>query len=541
MERRDFLKNLSLVGGVLLPMAPGLVRAMADPEVAKQAIGPERAFDYAWLKGHARWLAGRSWQSPRIELPEAIRDLSWDQYQAIGYKAEEAIWADDPASRFRLEFFHLGRQFRTPVKMFEVSEGQAREIVYQPHLFDFEGSGVDPEQVPEGLGFAGFQVFQREDWQRDVCAFLGASYFRAVGKSMQYGMSARGLAVNTGLPQPEEFPIFTHFWFEHPEDGADQFSLYALLDSPSVAGAYRFILHDSGGDMTMDVDAAIYPRNAIKRLGVAPLTSMYLVGENDEDANWDWRPEIHDSDGLYLHTGQGEWIWRPLANPGELRFNAYADENPKGFGLLQRDRDFDHYQDDGVFYNRRPSVWVAPKGDWGKGAVDLVEIPAVDETFDNIVAFWNPEQPLVPGQERLFGYRLYWSALPPVHSPLGRCVATRTGLGGVVGQVRAYYSRRFVVDFVGGPFPLESDVEVVPVIDHSAGRVEIASARPLHPIKGYRAMFDVVPPDEGLAPINLRLYLKRQSDGAPLTETWLYQWTPPAPSDRALHNPGHLG
>lgn len=540
MERRDFLKTLSLLGAALLPAAPRLVRAMADPAVAKEAVGKPQPFDYAWLKGQARYLAGRDYHSHKIKLPEAIRHLSWDQYQAIHYKPDKAVWADDPHSDFRLQFFHLGLHYKTPVRMYEVVDGQAREIVYRTDLFDFSNSGVDPDKLPEGLGFAGFRLLQKDDWTRDICAFLGASYFRAVDKTKQYGLSARGLAVDTGLPQPEEFPEFIKFWFEHPGNDTDHFTLYALLDSPSVSGAYRFILHDSGGDMTMDVDAAIYPRAPIKRLGVAPLTSMYLVGENDRRVDWDWRPEIHDSDGLYLHTGAGEWIWRPLTNPRQLTFNSYQDENPRGFGLLQRDHHFDHYQDDGVFYNRRPSAWVEPKGDWGKGAVQLMEIPAQDETFDNIVAFWNPEKPVKPGQELLFAYKLYWSALPPVHSPLGRCVDTFTGLGGAVGQTRKHFSWRFVVDFAHGPFPLQDHVTVVPEISLSAGHTELVSARPLDEIQGYRAMFDVVPPKDSLAPINLRLYLKDKKSGAPLTETWMYQWTPPPKDQRDLHNVKHL-
>jgi glucans biosynthesis protein len=316
--------------------------------------------------------------------------------------------------------------------------------------------------------------------------------------------------------------------------------VYAFLDSPSVTGAYRFIIERVSGDVIMDVDAALYPRKPIERLGVAPLTSMYQVGENSRRVAWDWRPEIHDSDGLAIHTGGGEWIWRPLANPPQLRFNAFADNNPRGFGLLQRDRNFDHYQDDGVFYERRPSLWVEPRGDWGKGSIQLVEIPTLDETFDNIVAFWNPDKPVQPGEETLFAYRLSWTGRAPRPS-LARCVATRTGLGGVVGQTREYFSWRFAVDFLGGPIDgLAGDVEVVPVIEHSSGRVEITSARPLHAINGYRAMFDVVPPEDDTTPINLRLYLKRKDNGEPLTETWIYQWSPPPMDQRDLHNPTHL-
>ncbi|MEE3214523.1 MAG: glucan biosynthesis protein, partial [Pseudomonadota bacterium] len=249
----------------------------------------------------------------------------------------------------------------------------------------------------------------------------------------------------------------------------------------------------------------------------------------------------HDSDGLSIHTGDGEWLWRPLVNPSSLRYNAYAATDVQGFGLAQRDHDFDHYQDDGVYYDRRPSVWVEPTEGWGEGSIDLVELPAKDETFDNIVAYWRPQTPVEPGQELRYSYRLSWYDLPARQPSLARCVATRTGLGGVVGQLREYFSWRFAVDFRGGPFPFDGDqeVDVEAVIEASAGEIEITSARPLAAIQGYRAMFDVVPPDDGSEPINLRLYL-RDKDGNPLTETWIYQWTPPPADQRELHNADHL-
>jgi glucans biosynthesis protein len=281
-----------------------------------------------------------------------------------------------------------------------------------------------------------------------------------------------------------------------------------------------------GATTMMDVDAALYPRKSIERLGIGPLTSMFQYGENDRRVANDWRPEIHDSDGLAMWTGSGEWIWRPLTNPANLRFNAYADNNPRGFGLLQRDRDFGHYQDDGVYYDRRPSLWVEPKAGWGKGSVQLVEIPTADETFDNIVAFWNPEEKPQPGQELLFGYRLYWGAKMPATPNLATVAATRTGIGGVIGQKRKYFSWRFAIDFAGGDLALlGKKVVIKPVINASHGTVEITSVRPLESIQGYRAMFDLRVPDDVKGQVNLRLYL--ETDGQPLSETWLYQWTPP--------------
>lgn len=517
---------------LLIGLMPGLLQAT-------ETLGAAHRFDYAWLKGQARNLAAKPYRNPEGHLPASLQSLSWDDYQALRFDRDQALWADKGSdSPFRVELFHLGLYFQAPVQVYLLEENQARQLAYDPALFDYGESGVDPQELPEDLGFAGFRYHLDTDWARDVFAFLGASYFRAVGHEMQYGMSARGLAVDTALPSGEEFPMFTHFWLQKPQPGQPTATIYALLDSPRVTGAYRFDI-TPGASLHMRVDVALYPRASIERLGIAPLTSMYMVGENDRRADWDWRPEIHDSDGLLLHTGTGQWIWRPLTNPRHLRFNAYADTNPRGFGLLQRDQAFDHYQDDGVFYERRPGVWVQPRGDWGEGSVQLVEIPTLDETFDNIVAFWNPAEPIQPGQEYLFSYDLHWGSERILPQALGRVEQTLTGLGGVVGQKRRYYSKRFVIDFSGDVFDmLGEDVTVEPVIEASRGEVEIVSARPLHALAGYRARFDVVPPDGSTDPINLSVHLV--VEGRRLTETWQYQWSPPPEKQRKLRNPGHL-
>ncbi|MBY5927331.1 MULTISPECIES: glucan biosynthesis protein [unclassified Halomonas] len=539
MQRRDFLKAATALSAYALPISP-LLAAM---DQRLNTTGDKVAFDYAWLKGFARHLSQQPHDDHEGELPEQLKSLSWDDYQSIGYRADHALWKDSNGP-YTGQLFHLGRGFTTPVRIYQVSEGQAQELAYDPELFRFGGENdspvVDTDALSPQLGFAGFRLHHHQDPERDIASFLGASYFRAVSQSMQYGLSARGLAIDTARDTPEEFPDFTRFWLEQP-DGDNSVIVYALLESESTTGAYRFDIRRNVEGVVMDVAATLYPRKAIERLGIAPLTSMYLVGENDRDVNYDWRPEIHDSDGLSIHTGDGEWLWRPLVNPSSLRYNAYAATDVQGFGLAQRDHDFDHYQDDGVYYDRRPSVWVEPTEGWGEGSIDLVELPAKDETFDNIVAYWRPQTPVEPGQELRYSYRLSWYDLPARQPSLARCVATRTGLGGVVGQLREYFSWRFAVDFRGGPFPFDDDqeVDVEAVIEASAGEIEITSARPLAAIQGYRAMFDVVPPDDGSEPINLRLYL-RDKDGNPLTETWIYQWTPPPADQRELHNADHL-
>jgi glucans biosynthesis protein len=525
MQRRAWLKAAAALAAAGIPIS-GAVRAAA---AGIKTLGKAQPFDYAWLKGRARALAGAGYQPPAGRLPEALAKLDWDGYQAIRQRDAHALWADG-GSRFRVGFFHLGLYFTAPVRLHEVAGGMAQEIAYDPGMFDYGDSGLGNQRLPRDLGFAGFRVHYHTDLKRDVAAFLGASYFRAVGGEMQYGLSARGLAIDCGMERPEEFPSFTAFWLERPARDSGKLTVYALLDSPSIAGAYRFDIAP-GAILVIDVDAALYPRSEIERLGIAPLTSMFQHGENDRRAAADWRPEIHDSDGLAMWTGGGEWIWRPLVNPPGVRFSSHADVNPRGFGLMQRDRNFENYQDDGVFYDRRPSVWVEPKSPWGKGQVQLLEFSTHGETEDNIAAFWNPAEKPRPGTELLYGYRLHWGARPPAAPSLAQAVATRTGIGGIVGRKRKYFSWRFVVDFAGANFAmLKPEAEVEPVVSASRGEIEITSARPLKSIAGYRAMFDVKLADDSVEPVNLRLFLR--AGGEPLTETWLYQWSPPPPAER---------
>jgi periplasmic glucans biosynthesis protein len=528
--RRRFLKRgaaaLSVAAvGASLPALP----AARAPGVRR--LGAPRPFDYAGLKGIARARAAATYQPPPRELPRALAHLTWDRWEAIRYRDDHSLWAGDDL-RYQIRFAHLGFDVVTPVRMYEVENGRARQIAYDPAMWDYSRSGLKAGELPANLGFGGFKVYYHTDWVRDCTVFQGASYFRACDGEMQYGMSQRGLAVDTGMPRPEEFPDFVAFYLERPARDSDLLTVYGLLDSPSVAGAYRFII-DVGTTQVMDVDAALYPRRRIERMGVAPGTSMFFVGKNDRHASRDWRPEIHDSDGLQIWNGRGEWLWRPLINPRVVRVNSFLDDNPRGFGLMQRERHFAAYQDDGVFYNKRPSCWVEPKAGWGRGAVMLVELPTGDETNDNIVAFWNPAQTPEPGEELLFGYKLYWCRDNPEKCPLATAGATWTGIGGVVGQKRTHFSWRFVVDFFGGDLEMLTGADhVVPVISASRGRVELVSARPLRPLNGWRAMFDLAPTDASTDPINLRLYLALGDQ--PLTETWLYLYAPPPVSERTL-------
>ena len=367
------------------------------------------AFSLDDVSAKAKELAGQKYEAPRSNLPNEFREMKFADYQKIRFRNEKAEWADQNTP-FKLSFYHQGMHFDTPVKINEVTADSVNEIKYDASRFDFGDMKLDPKAT-EQLGYAGFRVLypiNKADKQDEIMTMLGASYFRVVGKGQAYGLSARGMAIDTALPSGEEFPRFTEFWIERPKPGEKQLVIFALLDSPRATGAYRLILRP-GTDTIVDVKSQMFLRDKVSKLGVAPLTSMYLFGANQPSKVLNYRRELHDSSGLSIHAGNGEWIWRPLNNPKHLSVSNFTVENPKGFGLLQRGRDFSHYEDLDDNYDKRPSAWIEPEGDWGKGTVNLVEIPTADETNDNIVAFWSPAELPEVGKPLDVSYRLHWT------------------------------------------------------------------------------------------------------------------------------------
>ncbi len=377
--------------------------------VGLMSAGQLWAFNLDDVAAKAKDLAGQKYEAPKSNLPPVFRDMKYADYQKIRFLQEKAEWAKDKTP-FKLSFYHQGMHFDTPVKINQISAKKVEEIKYDPSRFEFGDVPHDPEAT-KNLGYAGFRVLypiNKADKQDEIMTLLGASYFRVVGKGHRYGLSARGLAIDTALPSGEEFPRFTEFWIEKPKPTDKHLVIYALLDSPRSTGAYKLTLRP-GEDTVVDVKSRVYLRDHVSRLGVAPLTSMYLFGPNQPSKIMNYRPALHDSEGLAIHAGNGEWLWRPLNNPKHLAVSNFSVENPRGFGLLQRQRDFSDYEDLDDEYEKRPSAWIEPKGDWGKGTVDLVEIPTADETNDNIVAFWSPETLPEPGKPFEYDYRLRWT------------------------------------------------------------------------------------------------------------------------------------
>ncbi|KKW69207.1 glucan biosynthesis protein D [Lampropedia cohaerens] len=499
---------------------PGLLAvAMASVSHAEAQFTVDGPFTADTVENLARELAAKPYSAP-APVPESLDKLTYDQYRAIRYRPERAIWADQPLP-YRMQMFVSGFYYKEPVEIATVADGRAKHVRYAPDLFSVE----PPAQVSlpaEDIGFSGLRLhnqLNRSGVWDELLVFQGASYFRALGRNQVYGMSARGLAIGTGSPAGEEFPLFRAFWVERPRAQTDLIKVHALLDSPSVAGAYTFIVRP-GDNTVMDVQATLFPRVKITEVGLAPGTSMYFFGANDRIGVDDFRPSVHDSDGLLMINGRGERLWRPLANPQNLQISAFMDESPWGFGLMQRNRHYHNYQDLEAHYERRPSLWVEPQGDWGSGSVVLVEIPTQSEIHDNIVAFWRPSEPLAAGQTYRFAYRLNWGTGPQTRPGELHVAATRVGRASISEPTPR---RLFVIDY---EVPIEGTAlpDELPTaqVSASVGTISNVVVRRNPQTHAYRVSFELDPASEKL--IELRVDLN-VADGRP-AESWVYRWTP---------------
>lgn len=507
---------LASPGKIAPPSTP-----VAEVPVAETVVPiVPKTFEFADVEARAKELAATGYVRDDGGIPEFLARLDYDQYRDIRFRTEKSLWRDEGLP-FQVQAFHRGSSlFKDRVFINIVDRGEVSRFAYSPDLFDY-GKNQLPAPLQPELGFAGLRFhypLRRDEVFDEISVFLGASYFRAVGLGQSYGLSARGLAIDTGLPKAEEFPVFREFWIEKPAQDGSALTVYALLDSPSVSGAYRFVIRP-GLYLSMDVTSHLYFRKAVERLGIAPLTSMFLHGENTDRFMNDFRPEVHDSDGLLIGKSTGEWMWRPLNNPRQLRISVFKDTKPSGFGLMSRDHNFDHYQDLEAEYHHRPSAWVEPLGDWGAGATYLIEIPSDAEKYDNIVAFWVPEQPTGPGKEFRYDYRLHFVSDEFTAPSSGKVVATR--VGAVEGQPG---KRKFVVDFASPMLKLMSPRARVEAEVSAVGKVSNVVVQKNEENDTWRLSFDLEP-EKGKNPIELRAILKSGHDI--LTESWVYQWNTP--------------
>lgn len=513
-HRRDVLAFAgAAIAGLALPSD------VADAQTPQQAIaqvplGEGQRFDPRALVEAARALSRRPFSPPANDLPDVFSNLSYEQYIAITPAAGARVWGGEGRG-FVVEPLHRGFVFGNPVALFTVDDGLIRRIGYDQSRFEFGRLNVPPN-LPD-IGFSGFRLFHTFGNSHPVefAIVQGATFFRALARGQNFGVVARGLTLRPAETKGEEIPGFRAFWLERPSPGANAIVVHALLDSESVAGAVRMTFRP--GDMTIvDMETTLFPRVNLEHVGFGGMAASYLFGANDRRNVDDARPAAYEVSGLQMLNGQGEWLWRPVHNPQMLQISAFLDNNPRGFGLLQRERDYAAFQDDDQHFERRPSLWIEPIGDWGQGAVQLIEIPSDSEANDNILAYWRPRTPLAAGSEVLLAYRQFWCWAPPERPPYASVTRTRVGRG-TNGR-----RRRFFVDFSGdilgnGPVP-----DLKPTLTTNPGSIHAFRLLHYSDRKTMRVSFELDPGNENACEMRLVL----EAAGKPISETWLYRWTP---------------
>lgn len=499
ISRRNLLARLAAALGTLAlpPLAAGQTRG-------------ER-FSQAVVLAEARELAARPFSPPPL-VPEPLLALDYDQYRSIRYRKQAAIWGSS-TPRFSIEMFAPGNLFTTGVDLVVVENGEAFSVPVETDSFE-----APTEEIAELLAsvdkVAGFRLhypLNTPEYQDEFIVFQGASYMRAVSAGQLYGVSARGLAIDVAEPTGEEFPVFRKFWIERPSARSDSIVVHALLDSQRVAGAYRFGIYP--GDPTrLDVEVTLFARETLTHIGLGALTSMFLFGGMDAPDIPDYRNAVHDSSGLAMLTGQGEYLWRPLNNPQTLQISAFVDNNPKGFGLVQRQRRLEDFEDLQANYHRRPSTWVSPRGTWGPGQIVLVEIPTRSEANDNIVAYWRPDTPLEPESPFNFTYQLTWPDDSTLPGNIARITRTAYGLK------LATEFQQIVVDYGNLPTAVVVDDITFDVMIGSGTLLEML----VEPRGATGARLYLTFDPQGAEMSEIRVQPRHQ--GGSIGETLLYRW-----------------
>ena len=480
---------------------------------------------YDTVTNRAKILAKGDFKALVTHIPEPLAKMDYDQYRSIRFRPDASLWRNE--AMFEVQLFHAGFLFKEPV-ILHVS-GDA-PLQFKQEFFNYDGKAAPLAGIaPKDIGFAGFRLhypLNNNQYKDEFAVFQGASYFRIVGPGQAYGLSARGLAIDTAEPKGEEFPVFREFWLLKPTPTEKHLVLYALMDSPSVTGAYRFDMYP-GNPNLVKITARVFARKDVNKVGFAPLTSMFLFGENSVNTHKfdDFRPEVHDSDGILMQASSGEWIWRALTNHRALHVSSLGDTNPLGFGMMQRDRDFDNYLDTEAHYEKRPSIWITPDNEWGKGRVELVEIPSDSEANDNMVSYWVPEKALKAGDSQEFKYTLRTLDADVPEQTVAKVLRTRTGWGAVAAQGNPppKSKRQFAIDFQGGDLGrLPANAVVEADLSKNSGNFSDLHVTKLPDGKTYRASFKLEP--DGNNPVDMRVFIK--SNNKRLSEVWSYVWYP---------------
>lgn len=516
MNRRNFVKFAGAFGVAATTMnRTSLLAQDKDAPMPEKRTPPDPRFSFRKLLEHAESLSQTPHNTPRLELPPELSNLNRERYQAIQFKDAGTIWRNEPVN-FQLKLFHTGFQYRTPVEIEIVENGTGTPIAYSPSLFDFNAPLKTPPDNSRS-GFSGLSfdtAIHNADHRAAFLAFQGATFFRALAAGQVFGLSARALSINTAQSSGEEFPFFRKIWIEKPQFGEHTLTLYALMDSPSITGAYKFRAAP-GHSTVIDIDCTLFPRKTLQHVGIAPINSMYFQGAADPTPETGYRPNVHSSDGLQIWNAAGEWIWRPISNPEQLQYSVFIDRTPRGFGLLQRKRSLGAYQDLDARFDLQPSLWVEPSGDWREGAVDLIEVPSRSEIFNNIIVFWRPRYQLEAGRHYKFSYRLHWSDDIPLRGNKAGIIQTLIDSGSQSGNVT------FIIDFDSIRSCRNCNVNAYEAgLRTGDGEILSHSVQSNPATDGQRVMFEFKPGEQRETDLICQL----KNNGQVVSETWIYRW-----------------
>jgi periplasmic glucans biosynthesis protein len=504
-QRREFLQLAA--GGAL---AASLAKAGPTPAAA-EPLGKPTPFAADTVVKMAAELASKPFKEPEAPLPSVFSHLTFEQYTAIRRVPGSAIWNNEKLG-FSLEPLHRGFVYTTPIGINIVENGMAQKVIYDGANFDF--GSLKPPAALGDLGFSGLRVLRASDQGfEDVAIFQGATFYRARAHAQPFGLTARGLAVRTGDYPGEEFPLFREFWIQKPIPAANTLTIQALLDSPSVTGAFRFTLRP-GETTIIDTEMTLIARAAVDKLGFGAMAAACLFSPLDHRRPDDVRAGAYESTGLQILTSAGEWLWRPVSNRETLQISAFSDVNPRGFGLLQRSRSFDAFYDDDTHWEVKPSLWIEPIGDWAAGEHRLLEIPAASETNENVIVQWRPKTGMAAATTQSMAFRQFWCWSPPSKPPLASCVSSRSGKAGD--------RRRFAVEMAGDIFADPAKAAAASADVHaSPGKITSVRLFPYKDRHSVRVVFDLDPGSETYSELRLTLRVDNQA----ASETWLYRWT----------------
>jgi glucans biosynthesis protein len=521
LNRRDLLR-LAL-GGAAVPAAlagpatPLEAQSTATSSTGAAVGASSEAFAAAKVADLARALAAEAHKPPTPSPLDALGSATPEEMAAVRYRPAELIWAADNLA-FAIEPLHRSRNFPGEMEIYTVDGGTASRLAYDPARFDF--GKLKPPPASAQLGFTGFRVLHRagDGKLKAVASMLNASIVSAVAHNQVWGAISRPLTVRSGEQMAEEAPQIRAVWVEKPRPTATELIAHAVVDAPSLAAAVRFTLR-TGEATVIDTECTIFTRKQVDHFGLTPIQATYLSGPLDWPLADDMRPAVYEATGVQMLTGNGEWLWRPITNRARLQISGFVDNDPQGFGLIQRDRSFSAFLDDENEWQRRPSIWIEPIGKWGPGEITLMEIPAASQNNKNIACYWRPKPPLAAGSEGTFAYRQFWSWRPPGR-PDG-AIVTISRIGRISGDT-SEAKIRFLMQFEGGQLsdPAKA-ATIVPTIWSSAGKVSALRTYRTPRHGSMRVVFDLETGGQPL--VELRVVLKH--DAVSMSETWLYRWT----------------